>query len=126
MRLVRPGLGTLRFQVSFGLFLLACCGGCGSASRSSSTVAPSSPPPSPTPAPTSPPPPPTAPAATSATLYTMSNATSGNSILAYLRGADGSLTPAGSYATGGLGAGHGLENQGALVFSDDAKYLFVV
>jgi 6-phosphogluconolactonase (cycloisomerase 2 family) len=32
----------------------------------------------------------------------------------------------GSYATGGLGVGHGLENQGALALSDDGKFLFVV
>lgn len=111
MRLVHPDTKALCFQVWSGLFLLAFCGGCGSAYRSSTAV-PS--PPRPTPA------------AMSATLFTMSNAASGNSVLAYLRNADGSMTPAGSYATGGLGAGHGLENQGALVFSDDGKYLFVV
>jgi 6-phosphogluconolactonase len=113
MRLVHPYTKALRFQVWSGLFLLVLCGGC-SAYRSSTAV----PSPSPHPTPT--------PAATAATLFTMSNAASGNSVLAYLRNADGSLTPAGNYATGGLGAGHGLENQGALVFSDDGKYLFVV
>ena len=36
--------------------------------------------------------------------FIQSNAASGNTVLAYRRGADGSLTPAGSYPTGGLGA----------------------
>lgn len=111
MRPVFPHAKALRFHVWSGLFLLVFGGGC-SAYRSPTDVT------SPSPRP--------APAATAATLFTMSNAASGNTVLAYLRNVDGSLTSVGSYPTGGLGAGHGLENQGALVFSDDGKYLFVV
>ena len=56
----------------------------------------------------------------------MSNASSGNAVVAYVQNADGTLLPAGSYPTGGLGVGHGLENQGALALSDDGNYLVVV
>ena len=59
-------------------------------------------------------------------VYTMSNATTGNSILVFNRAADGSLTPAGSYATGGLGVGRGLGNQNAVVLSEDQRWLFAV
>ena len=41
-------------------------------------------------------------------VFTSSNSPAGNAILAYDRAADGSLTPAGSYPTGGLGTGAGL------------------
>jgi 6-phosphogluconolactonase len=97
----------------FGILALAGCGG------SYNSPSPSS---LPTPAPT-----PTAPQTSStATLFTMSNAASGNTVIAYARNGDGTLTQMGSFATGGLGVGHGLENQGALALSDDGKYLFVV
>lgn len=45
-------------------------------------------------------------------VYTMTNSPSGNAIEAYARGSDGSLTPAGTYPTGGdggpLGSGHSV------------------
>lgn len=47
-------------------------------------------------------------------------------MVAYMRNPDGTLTQVAMYATGGLGVGHWLENQGALAFSSDRKYLFVV
>jgi 6-phosphogluconolactonase (cycloisomerase 2 family) len=47
-------------------------------------------------------------------------------VLAYLHAADGSLTPAGSYATGGAGSGNGLGSQGAVVVSRDRSLLFAV
>ena len=56
----------------------------------------------------------------------MSNSTSGNTLLAFARNADGTLTQVASYATGGLGSGSGLENQEALTLSVDRKYLYVV
>ena len=56
----------------------------------------------------------------------MENATTGNSVIAYQQSADGTLSQAATFATGGLGVGHGLENQGALVLSDDGKYLLIV
>jgi len=60
-------------------------------------------------------------------VFIMTNNPSGNSVLVYSRGADGSLTWKGTFATNGLG-GAGLtgSNQGGLVLSKDAKSLLVV
>lgn len=58
------------------------------------------------------------------TVYTMSNAVAGNSVLVYERAADGSLTAAGAVPTGGLGTGTGLGNQAALVLSSEGRWLF--
>jgi 6-phosphogluconolactonase len=104
MRQLIRNLKTLRFQAWPGLLLLLCLVGC----------APSDP------ARTPPPP------SSVATLFTMSNAISGNSVVAYVQNADGTLRQVGSFPTGGLGVGHGLENQGALALSDDGRYVFVV
>jgi 6-phosphogluconolactonase (cycloisomerase 2 family) len=59
-------------------------------------------------------------------VYTMDNAPGGNEVLVFDRSADGSLTPAGSFPTTGLGTGTGLGNQGAVVLSRNGKLLFVV
>lgn len=59
-------------------------------------------------------------------VYTMSNATNGNTVLVFHRAADGGLTPAASVPTGGLGHGSGLGNQNAVRLSDDRRWLFVV
>ncbi len=59
-------------------------------------------------------------------VYTLSNATGGNAVLAYTLAGDGSLTPAGTFPTGGTGTGAGLGNQGAIVLSDHGKLLFAV
>jgi 6-phosphogluconolactonase len=59
-------------------------------------------------------------------VYTITNAPAGNAVLMWRRGADGALTPAGSYPTGGLGSGAGLGSQGALALSEDGRWLFVV
>ncbi|MBC7894298.1 MAG: beta-propeller fold lactonase family protein [Cytophagaceae bacterium] len=67
-----------------------------------------------------------APAGAVGQVYTATNATTGNAILAFDRGADGSLTASGSYATNGVGTGAGLGNQGGVTLSGDAKSLFVV
>jgi 6-phosphogluconolactonase len=112
MRQVVRKLNSLRFYTWPVFLFLACCSGCGSAYNAATPV--------------SPPPPPPAPSASVAALYTMSNAISGNTVVAYARNTNGTLTQAASYATGGVGAGHGLENQAALALSDDRKYLFVV
>src|SRR5262249_5741293 len=61
-----------------------------------------------------------------AAVYTMSNAASGNHILVFSRGSDGSLSPAGSVATGGNGTGAGLGNQGGVVLTDDGEWLLAV
>ena len=59
-------------------------------------------------------------------VYVLSNGTAGNAVLAYARNDDGSLTPAGSYSTGGIGTGAGLGDQGALVLSADGRFVFAV
>ena len=59
-------------------------------------------------------------------VFTMSNSVSGNAVLAFTRSADGSLHPAGSYATGGTGTGGGLGNQGGLAFDESGSWLLVV
>lgn len=59
-------------------------------------------------------------------VYTMSNSAAGNSILHYVRGADGALGFVAEVATGGLGTGSGLGNQGGLTASDGGHWLFVV
>ena len=59
-------------------------------------------------------------------VYTMTNSSSGNAILAFDRKANGMLTAAGSYPTGGTGTGAGLGNQGAVVLSENNRWLYVV
>ena len=59
-------------------------------------------------------------------VYIMTNDPAGNHVLAYARGADGSLTPQGSFATNGLGTGRGLGNQGGLVLSLGGQFLLAV
>jgi len=59
-------------------------------------------------------------------VYSMSNATSGNAVLAFNRSADGSLTYSSSYSTGGLGTGGGLGNQGGIQLDESGKTLVVV
>jgi 6-phosphogluconolactonase (cycloisomerase 2 family) len=58
-------------------------------------------------------------------VYTMTNAVTGNEVVAFNRAADGTLSPAGSFPTGGLGSGGGLGNQGGLILDDD-RFLFAV
>jgi 6-phosphogluconolactonase (cycloisomerase 2 family) len=59
-------------------------------------------------------------------VYTLTNEVAGNHVVAFERAANGSLTLTGSYATGGLGNGSGLGSQGALVLSQDGRWLFAV
>jgi 6-phosphogluconolactonase (cycloisomerase 2 family) len=58
-------------------------------------------------------------------VYTMSNASSGNAVLAFEQRGD-TLIPAGSFPTQGVGSGGGLGNQGAIVLSDDGETLLAV
>ncbi len=59
-------------------------------------------------------------------VYTMSNAGSGNSVIAYTRAADGTLTPNGTYATGGRGTGQPrLGSQGPVILTNDNRWLLV-
>ena len=59
-------------------------------------------------------------------VYTMSNGSGGNAVLAFNRNADGTLQAAGIFPTGGTGTSSGLENQGALAVSEDGRFLLVV
>ena len=59
-------------------------------------------------------------------VYTLTNAVDGNKVLAFNRAGDGSLLPTGEYATGGLGSGGGLGNQGAVILSEDGRWLFAI
>ena len=64
--------------------------------------------------------------ARSGTLFTEANSASGNAVLAFQQAADGSLTQVAQVATGGLGTGGGLGNQGALAFGGGGRWLFAV
>src|SRR5216117_1886790 len=59
-------------------------------------------------------------------VYALTNSTAGNAVVVYQRGADGSLTPDGLFATGGLGTGSSLGSQGGVIVSDDHQLLFAV
>ncbi len=59
-------------------------------------------------------------------VYALTNQAAGNAVAMYARGADGSLGWVGSVSTGGAGAGSGLGSQGAIVLSDDGRWLFAV
>jgi len=62
----------------------------------------------------------------SSAVYTMTNAVSGNEVLAFHRSNDGSLAPAGTFATGGTGTGSGLGSGHSLAVSDSGDRLVVV
>jgi len=59
-------------------------------------------------------------------VYTLSNAVDSNEVIVFRRSAAGSLQRAASYATTGTGSGDGLGSQGALVLSQDRRWLFAV
>ncbi|HTK52226.1 MAG TPA: beta-propeller fold lactonase family protein [Gemmatimonadaceae bacterium] len=59
-------------------------------------------------------------------VFTLSNSASGNAVIAFVRGADGTLTLAGTFATQGNGTGAGLGSQGAVALSGDGRFLFAV
>src|SRR5262245_22620607 len=65
-------------------------------------------------------------AAGKSAVYTSTNSASGNQVLAFDRAGDGTLSPAGSVATGGNGTGGGLGNQGALALTRGGRFLYVV
>jgi 6-phosphogluconolactonase len=69
----------------------------------------------------------TAQAGEAGALYTMDNATGANHVLVLQRNEIGALTGAGSFATGGAGAGtaQGLPSQGSVLLSQDGRWLFV-
>lgn len=62
-------------------------------------------------------------------IFAETNSATGNAVVAYARGVDGSLSPLGSYSTGGNGTGgtvDPLASQYALVLSPSRRYLFAV
>jgi 6-phosphogluconolactonase len=59
-------------------------------------------------------------------LYTQTNDPAGNSVQRFARAADGSIKPAGTFATGGLGLATLGGRQGAVELSDDGRYLYAV
>jgi 6-phosphogluconolactonase len=59
-------------------------------------------------------------------VFTMSNAATGNHVIAYRIGSGGALIPSGSFATHGLGTGASLADQGSLVLTADHQFLLVV
>lgn len=59
-------------------------------------------------------------------VFTSSNSSAGNELLAYSRNTDGSLMLQSSVPTGGLGSSAGLGSQGAVTLSGDGHYAFVV
>ena len=67
-----------------------------------------------------------APGASEGTVFSLSNASSGNQVLVYDRMPDGSLEPGASVSTGGKGTSSGLGNQGALAMSDSGDWLLAV
>ncbi len=60
------------------------------------------------------------------TVYTMSNATTGNEVLVFERNENGDLEPEGAFATGGIGTGGSLGNQSGLILDPSDRWLFVV
>jgi 6-phosphogluconolactonase len=60
-------------------------------------------------------------------VYTMSNSTTGNQVMAYSRSAAGFLRFLGAYSTQGTGNGStNLASQGAVILASNHKYLYVV
>jgi 6-phosphogluconolactonase (cycloisomerase 2 family) len=59
-------------------------------------------------------------------VYTMTNDASNNEILVFPRNADGTIGTPTAVPTGGAGSGGGLGSQGAVVLSDDNRWLLAV
>ena len=62
----------------------------------------------------------------SGAVYTATNSVNGNQVVMYDRTADGELVRVNAFATGGLGTGSGLGNQGGMTMTADRKFLLVV
>jgi 6-phosphogluconolactonase len=58
-------------------------------------------------------------------VYVSTNSTTGNEVLVFPRAGDGTLGAPRAFATGGLGTGGGLGNQGAVVLNHASHRLFV-
>jgi 6-phosphogluconolactonase len=55
-------------------------------------------------------------------VYTLTNSPAGNAVAVFDRAADGTLTAAGTFPTGGLGSGAGLGSQNSLVLVHDTLF----
>jgi YVTN family beta-propeller protein len=64
--------------------------------------------------------------ASNGALYTQTNDPNGNTVQRFDRAPDGSLTPGGTFATGGLGLASLGGRQGAVELSGDGRYLYAV
>jgi 6-phosphogluconolactonase (cycloisomerase 2 family) len=64
--------------------------------------------------------------ASSGALFTQTNDPNGNSVQRFDRAADGSIKPAGTFATGGLGLAGLGGRQGAVELSGNGRYLYAV
>jgi hypothetical protein len=62
----------------------------------------------------------------SGSVYTLTNSTAGNAVAVFERAKDGTLTPNGTYPTGGTGTGSNLGSQGAVILSENGHHLFAV
>ena len=59
-------------------------------------------------------------------VYTLTNSPAGNAVAVFARADDGTLTPDGTFPTGGLGTGANLGSQGAVVLGENRNELFAV
>lgn len=59
-------------------------------------------------------------------VYTLTNDATRNAVAVFRRAADGTLTAAGTYGTGGRGTGAGLGSQGALGLARGGRFLLAV
>ena len=59
-------------------------------------------------------------------VYTLTNAPGGNAVAVFARAADGTLTPDGTFPTGGNGTGANLGSQGAVILGEGGHELFAV
>ena len=59
-------------------------------------------------------------------VYTITNEAGGNRVAIFDRAANGALSPAGFVNSGGNGTGSGLGSQGAVILSDNGRWLFAV
>jgi 6-phosphogluconolactonase (cycloisomerase 2 family) len=67
-----------------------------------------------------------APENSAGTIYTLTNAASGNEVLVYDRAANGSLSFQEAYSTGGFGSGASLGSQSSVILSKNNQWLFAV
>ena len=57
-------------------------------------------------------------------VYTLTNSAAGNAVAVFDRANDGTLTPNGTFPTGGTGTGANLGSQGAVILSEDGDDVF--